>query len=175
MAKPPNFPHQSKPAAASGSTDNQSEDVNFLELAQVFRQVLDNDPEAFEATYRAFGVKRRMAYHLATIDRQFEGLELDEARLLKLGWTKLMVIGGHVNADNLEALLTLAEQHSVHELRLLMRNEPISPHTRCIILYLQPEEYAVFRGVLLKHGATPAGSHLLKTKEALLAALKQLQ
>jgi hypothetical protein len=68
----------------------------FLELGRSLRQLLDRDPGLFQQVVRKRGLGRRKAYYLVEVSRKFEPLPISRARLKKIGWTKLQIIGQHV-------------------------------------------------------------------------------
>lgn len=57
----------------------------------------------------------------------FDPLPIPRSRLRKIGWTKLQLIGKHVETDNLEELLTLAESVKAKELERRLREEKPEP------------------------------------------------
>ena len=115
----------------------------------------------------------RKAYYLAEIDRRFRKLGVDRTRLRKIGWTKVQMIGRHVNNTNLDNLLLLAEKHAAYELNALLRGEQPHPETRCAVLYFTPEQYETFEKAVLANGGVKSGRGLLGKEEALIKALKK--
>lgn len=143
----------------------------FLKLARELRELKETHPEIFwEVTERA-GISRRKAYALVRVAKQFDDLNVQEARLYAIGWAKLVIIGRYLTKKNGEQLLQLAEQSTVHDLKALLRGEVPVVDARLVTLYLSPEEYEVLRAKLVAHGALPSGNGLIKKEEALMAAL----
>jgi hypothetical protein len=99
----------------------------FLELGRSLRQLLDRDPALFQQVVKK-RLGRRKAYYLIEVSRRFEPLPISRARLKKIGWTKLQIIGQHVTKDNVEELVGLAEQLKTKQLERKMRgrNHPTS-------------------------------------------------
>ena len=69
---------------------------NFLELGRSLRQLLDRDPELFKKIVQKTKLGRRKAYCLVEVSRIFDPLTVPRSRLRKIGWTKLQLIGKHV-------------------------------------------------------------------------------
>ncbi|OQM76238.1 hypothetical protein [Manganibacter manganicus] len=143
----------------------------FLKLAQELRELKDTQPDILWEVVELAGISRRKAYALVRIARQFEELDIPEARLYAIGWTKLAVIGRYLTELNGEQLLKLAEQNTVHDLEALLRGEAPVEDARLVTLYLAPEQYEVLRTKLVAHGALPSGNGMIKVEEALMAAL----
>ena len=144
---------------------------NFIEAARHLREVQDETPELFAMVVKHTGIGMRKAYYLAEIDRRFRKLGVDRNRLRKIGWTKVQIIGRHINKTNLEDLLSLAEKHTAYELNALMRGEQPHPDTRCVVLYFTPEQYETFEKAVLANGGVKSGRGLLGKEEALVKAL----
>lgn len=148
---------------------------NFMSAANYFRQIQDTMPEKFSYLAKLTGIGLRKAYYLAAIDRRFQKLGVDRARLSNIGWTKARLISDYVTKENCEDLLALAETSTARELTLKLRKEEPLSGTRCVILYLKPKEYEIFSDVLLAHGASRSGRGLMDKEEALISALAQLK
>ena len=120
------------------------------------------------------GLGRRKAYYLVEVSRKFEPLPISRARLKKIGWTKLQIIGQHVTKDNVEELVSLAEQLKTKQLeRKMQGDEPIS-NAHCVLMYFSPKQYAEFEeAVLKKNGAEPSGRGIVGKEEALINALRK--
>jgi hypothetical protein len=91
----------------------------FLELGRSLRQLQDRDPDLFQQVVKK-RLGRRKAYYLVEVSRKFEPLPISRARLKKIGWTKLQIIGRHVTKDNVEELVGLAEQLKTKQLERKM-------------------------------------------------------
>lgn len=80
--------------------------------------------KAFGAFVQAeLGFKGRKGLYLANIYRNFSKLDIDEARLAKIGWTKVRLIANHVTPDNFSALLKDAEKMTRDELDEYVKTE----------------------------------------------------
>jgi hypothetical protein len=148
----------------------------FLELGRSLRQLLDRDPALFQQVVKK-RLGRRKAYYLVEVSRRFEPLPISRARLKKIGWTKLQIIGQHVTKDNVEELVGLAEQLKTKQLERKMRGEepPDEPpsETHCVLMYFSPKQYAELKEVLLLNGAEPSGRGIVGKEEALINALRK--
>jgi hypothetical protein len=145
--------------------------ADFLDAAHLLRQAQDAGAEIFMAVAAQAGIGPRKAYALATIDRSFRGLGIAKARLYKVGWTKLALLAPYVDKSNHKELLALAGQHTMQELRTILKGKPLPAAFRCMVLYFSPEDYIKVEAVLLQHGAIESGRGLAGKERALLAVL----
>lgn len=148
---------------------------NFLKLARELRDLKENAPDLFVKVAEMAGISSRKAYALARISRQFDELGVSEERLAFIGWTKLQIVGRHLNDENGEYLLDLAEQHTTHDLEKILRGESPVSNPRVVRLYLSCSDYAKLRDVLLKNGALPAGNGMSNMEEALMSMIETHQ
>jgi hypothetical protein len=145
----------------------------FLDLGRALRQLLDRDPALFQQVVKKRGLGRRKAYYLVEVSRKFEPLPISRARLKKIGWTKLQIIGQHVTKDNVEELVSLAEQLKTKQLeRKMQGDEPIS-NAHCVLMYFSPKQYAEFEEALLKNGAEQSGRGIVGKEAALINAVRK--
>jgi hypothetical protein len=114
---------------------------NFLELGRNLRQLLDRDSDLFQQVVNKGDLGRRNAYYIVEVSRIFDPLPIPRARLRKIGWTKLQLIGKHVTPSNLEDLLSLAESTSSKELERQMRGEKPPGNAHCVLMYFSPKDY----------------------------------
>ncbi|MCH6205897.1 hypothetical protein L3V16_18915 [Brucella ciceri] len=149
--------------------------TNFLKLARELRELKEYSPDLFVEVAELAGISSRKAYALAKISRQFDDTGISEGRLYNIGWTKLVLIGRYVGDDNIEQLLELAEKNTVHDLAQILRGETPVSDARVVQLYLNSEDYAKLRKVLLKNGALPAGNGLSNMEAALMAVIEAHQ
>src|SRR5208337_4791444 len=145
----------------------------FLDLGRTLRQLLDRDPDLFQQIVAKSDLGRRKAYYLVEVSRIFDPLPIPRSRLKKIGWTKLQLIGKHVNASNLDELLELAESVNSKELERQMRGEKPLGNAHCVLMYFTPKDFAVLEEALLEHGAVRSpggrgGRGLQKKEEALI-------
>lgn len=143
---------------------------NFMTAARYFRKIHDLIPEKFSEVAKRTGIGLRKAYYLAAIDRRFNNLGVTQTRLTEIGWAKLMLLVDHINESNCEALLQLAETSTARELTLKLRKEDPLDGTRCIVLYLTPKEYGLFKDIVLAYGATQRKHGLADKEEGLINA-----
>lgn len=144
----------------------------FLKVAKFFRTLQDNSPSEVGKIARLLGASRRRALYLAKVDRIFKELRVDDSRLERLGWTKLVVLVDHIDSANCEALLEMAEFCSVRQLKVLLRNELPVVGERCIVFYMTPAQYVVFEPAMLAHGAVKVGRGLINKEAALIQLIK---
>ena len=112
----------------------------FLELGRSLRQLLDQDPPLFQQVVKKH-LGRRKAYYLVEVSRKFEPLPISRPRLKKVGWTKLQIIGRHVTKDNVEELVTLAEQLKTKQLERKMQGEEPISKAHCVLMYFNRNRY----------------------------------
>ena len=154
---------------------NLSKDVddNFLELGKALRQVQDRDPELFHKIVAKTNLGRRKAYYVVEVSRIFDPLPIPRPRLRQIGWTKLQLIGKRLKPDNMEDLLTLAEQVNAKELERRLRGEKPMGNAHCVLMYLTSKQYAELEAALLKNGATRSGRGIVDKEKALINALRK--
>ena len=148
---------------------------NFLDLARSLRQLLDRDPDLFKKVIDKSNLGSRKAYYLVNISRWFNDVPVGKARLRKIGWTKLQVIGPHVTAQNVDELIELAENNTTAQLKQLMRGEQPLTNAHCVLMYFSPQQYEKFEDVLVKNGGTRSGRGILNKEEALIRALDKVK
>ena len=104
----------------------------------------------------------------------FGDLNVDEKRLSRIGWTKVQIIAKHIDQDNCEELLTIAENSSAHDVALLMRGgEASQRHASGHSLPEGPPIQNLLSGDLA-HGGSKSGNGLANKEFALVAALSKL-
>jgi hypothetical protein len=145
----------------------------FLELGRSLRQLRDRDPSLFQQIVNKGCLGRRKAYYLVEVSRKFEPLPINRARLKKIGWTKLQIIGQHVTKDNVEELVSLAEQLKTKQLERKMRGGKPLIKAHCVLMYLSPKQYAELKEALLKNGAERSGHGIIGKEKALINALRK--
>jgi len=148
-------------------------DDNFLELGKALRQVQDRDPELFHKIVAKTNLGRRKAYYVVEVSRIFDPLPIPRPRLRQIGWTKLQLIGKRLKPDNMEDLLTLAEQVNAKELERRLRGEKPMGNAHCVLMYLTSKQYAELEAALLKNGATRSGRGIVDKEKALINALRK--
>lgn len=144
---------------------------SFLRIAKYFREIQDFAPEKFEEVAKLVGISRRRAFYFAKIDRAFTSLGIDENRLCAIGWTKLTLLADHITATNRDQLLDLAEECTVRELSVLMRDGVPADGERCVLLYFEPPAYELFEQAVLAFGGKKVGRGLVNKEAALAKAL----
>jgi hypothetical protein len=119
-------------------------------------------------------IGRRKAYYLVEVSRIFDPLTVPRARLRKIGWTKLQLIGKHVTPNNLDALLHLAEECNAKELERLMRGEKPLGNARCVLMYFSPKQYDELEDALVQHGGVRRGRGVENKEEAMISIVRRL-
>jgi len=145
---------------------------NFLELGKTLRQLQERDAELFKKAMGKTKLHTRKVYYLIAIAEAFDGVKVSKAKLRAIGWTKLMVLAPHVNAQNVDELLELAEQLSTAQLKSHVKGDDPATNSHCVLMYFSPEQYNVFEQVLLKAGAQKAPRGLVNKEEVLINVLK---
>jgi hypothetical protein len=148
---------------------------NFLELGRALRRLLDRDPALFQQIVKKGKLGRRKAYYLVEVSRIYDPLPVPRARLRKIGWTKLQLMGKHVSLDNVEELLELAEQTNAKELERQLHGEKPMVNARYVLMYFSPKQYAEFEYALLKNGATKSGRGMFDKEIAIINALRKAE
>lgn len=160
-------------AAAKEMSSNV--DDAFLDLGNALRQLQDREPDMFHKLYETTDLGRRKAYYLVEVSRTFAGLPVPKARLKKVGWTKLQLLGKHINKDNALKLVELAEKNSAKQLAALMRGEKPKNNAHCVLMYFTPKEYKIVEEVLTQNGGTKSGRGIVDKERALMNVLKKFK
>jgi hypothetical protein len=159
-----------KALAMSGDVED-----NFLELGRDLRRLQDRDLILFQQIIQKTNLGRRKAYYLVEVSRIFDPLPIPRSRLKKIGWTKLQLIGKHVDPSKLDHLLTLAETNNAKELQRHLKGQKPLGNAHCVLMYFSPKQYEELEKVLLKHGASRStgsgGRAGLSNKESALMNL----
>jgi len=158
-------------------------ETDFLELGETLRQLHDlaaglgikgGAPNTmfWDALAKAH-IGRRKGQYLVLISRLFGGQNIPPARLRKIGWSKLAALTPIAEERDMEELLSLAEQHTVDELRGIVTEGP--PRRHYVGLRLTDEEIGVVYGALMTNGSfmLPGGGLAYK-EQALLRMIKRL-
>lgn len=141
---------------------------DFMRLARELRELQDIKPDVFVEVVERLQIGKRRAFALARIARLFSELGIPDDQLHRIGWTKLNRIGGHLDADNARHLLSLAENHTAHELDLILKGSKPIEGAKVMLLYLPEDEHARLSTLLIKHGAKPSPNGGLADKESAL-------
>ena len=151
-----------------------ADEDRFLDLAALLRKLKDTQPNDFATLIEWPKLGRRKAYYLLEIDEAFGDKADLHPRLAEIGWTKAAKIAKFATPENTGDLLELAESYTALELELLLKGVEIKPGSCFVTLHLDPEEFALLRSVLLKHGAKAHKKGLLDKEAALVEALSKL-
>ena len=146
---------------------------NFLELGSLLRQLYDTAPEDFASIAKIRALGKRKAYYLVQIDRAFAELNVPQARLNAIGWSKLAVIAPVVDRDNVEQWLTKAEKYDAENLKATVRGKPPVNNVRLILLRFSPAQFSTFVKAILAHGARRRGGGFVDKELALTSALRK--
>lgn len=148
---------------------------NFLELGGALRNLLDRDPQSFKELIGASGLAARKAYYFVNISRAFDGLPVPKSRLRSLGWIKLQMLAGHIDADNADALLKMAETNTAAELRKLLKGERPAERTHHVSFCFSDGDFKMVADALAKFGGVVGRSGIKNKEEALVALIKAAQ
>jgi hypothetical protein len=148
-------------------------DTDFLHLARQLRQIHQQGPELLAQAASHLGVSLRKVYALVGISRQFDDLDIPDERLFQIGWTKLQLLGRHLTDHNVEHLLQMAEENTVHDLKAILRGQTPVAGDRIVLLYLAPTDYGRLRIALLECGAAASGQGLANMEEAVMTLVQR--
>jgi hypothetical protein len=142
-------------------------DRHFLPLGKLMDKLKTQNADVFRVWLAEAGLSRRKAYYLIRIARYFDGYP-DQARLERIGWSKLLLLTSLENESALEGLLHLAETETARNLSRTLRGLEDQGRTRCVLFYFTKAEYAAVEKALIAHGAGKVGKALLEKEKALL-------
>ncbi|MES0157570.1 hypothetical protein NKJ81_29000 [Mesorhizobium sp. M0018] len=144
-----------------------------IELARCLAELKANKllPEFIAAS----GSSRRKSYYLAQIGRELEKLSgIPDDRLTAIGWTKLQIVLRHIDDRDALDLVELAEKHKAHELKRMLPKDPLVGHSRCVVLYFSPDQYADFEKAIVANGGKRSRRGLSHKEKALIAMIGRL-
>ncbi len=145
-------------------------DENSFELSRCLAHLHGDDPELIPEFVKRSGLDWRKTHYLIQIGKSFSKVRRTK-RLAALGWTKLQIIGRHVERHELGDLITLAETSTAHELkRKLAGAGEAAPN--CVQLYFTPAQYQVFEKAVLANGGKKVRRGLADKEQALISALQ---
>jgi hypothetical protein len=130
---------------------------NFVELGRALSQLYDRDPDLFRQLAAKSNMGLRNAYDLVEVSRTFEPLAIPRDQLRKIGWPKLQLVAEHLTPNTLVALLHLAEERTVEDLKHHLRGwkRPVG-NAHCVLRYFSPKSYEQLEETHLSNGAAPS-------------------
>jgi hypothetical protein len=130
---------------------------NFVELGRALSQLYDRDPNLLRQLAAKSNMGLRRAYHLVEVSRTFEPLVIPRDQLRKIGWPKLQLIAKHLTPNTLDALLRLAEESTVEDLKHHLRGwKRPAGNAHCMLRYFSPKSYEQLEETHLSNGAAPS-------------------
>jgi hypothetical protein len=130
---------------------------NFMELGRAFAQLYDLDPELFRQLAARSNMGLRRAYYLIEVSRTFEALAIPRDQLEKIGWPKLQLIAKHLTPNTSDALLRLAEESTMEDLKRHLREwKRPAGNAHCMLRYFSPKSYEQLEGALVSNGGAPS-------------------
>ncbi|SDA34244.1 hypothetical protein SAMN02799622_05740 [Methylobacterium sp. UNC378MF] len=147
---------------------------DFFELAGALAIAKETHSKAFEDIISQAKISRRRAFYLLEVRERFQPYMRDAARLRAIGWTKLKVLAPVINTENADDLLATAETASAQKLSQILRGAVVSSKSRCVLLYLTPEQHDLYERMILAHGGKRRGRQLIDQERALMAIIDQV-
>jgi hypothetical protein len=131
--------------------------ANFVELGRALIQLYDRDPELFRQLAARSNMGLRRAYYLIEVSRAIEALAIPRDQLGKIGWPKLQLVAKHLTPNTLDALLLLAEESTVEDLKHHLRGwKRPAGNAHCMLRYFSPKSYEQLEETHLSNGAAPS-------------------
>jgi hypothetical protein len=130
---------------------------NFMELGRALAQLYDLDRDIFRQLAAKSNIGLRRAYHLIEVSRTVEAMAITRDQLGQIGWPKLQLIVNHLTPNTLEALLRLAEESTVEDLKHHLRGwKRPGGNAHCMLRYFSPKSYEQLGGALVSEGGAPS-------------------
>jgi hypothetical protein len=130
---------------------------NFMVLGEALAQLYDLDPELFRQLAAKSNMGLRRAYYLIEVSRTVEALAIPRDQLGKIGWPKLQLVAKHLTPNTLDALLRLAEESTVEDLKHHLRGwKRPAGNAHCMLRYFSPKSYEPLEETHLSNGAAPS-------------------
>jgi len=143
----------------------------FLELGAELTILRRDYPEEFEKVASAAGLSRRRAFYLMQVHGRFHPFASHAHRLAQIGWTKLQILSPIIDKDNFDEMLILAETNSVNVLKILVRGKSTTVSNRCVLIYFNVDQYAIYEEAIMANGGGKRGRQLTGQESALTKAL----
>lgn len=148
---------------------------DFMMTGKLLAELHAHDPAQCLSAARSMGMSRRKAYYLMELHETYGKLKVPKNVLLEIGWTKLQIIRGVVNASNWDHWLALAKALAVHQLKDAVKGKPLEFGKHCLLFYLGSYEFDLVAGVLVKYGAEHEDRTIYGKEAALVKAMSRLQ
>jgi hypothetical protein len=130
---------------------------NFVESGRALSQLYDLDRNQFRQVAAKSNMGLRRAYHLIEVSRTVETLAIPRDQLSKIGWPKLQLIAKHMTPNTLDALLRLAEESTVEDLKHHLRGwKRPAGNAHCMLRHFSPKSYEQLEGALVSNGGAPS-------------------
>jgi hypothetical protein len=130
---------------------------NFMTLGRALGQLYDLYRDIFRQLAATSNMGLRRAYHLIEVSRTVEALAIPRDQLGKIGWPKLQLIVNHLTPNTLDALLCLAEEITVEDLKHHLRGwKRPAGNAHCILPHFSPKSYEQLEGALVSNGGAPS-------------------
>jgi len=131
---------------------NSTSAETTFELAETLTNLYDSDRHAFVQFYNDQNLGKRKAYYLVEIHRKYvEEMGIDRATMIKVGWTKLMLMLSHISPDNADDYIEYAIGHNVKELSAYIRGEE-TPKLKQVLFTLSKEQEEIIAPIINQRG-----------------------
>ena len=92
--------------------------------------------------------------------------------MIKLGWTKLMVLQPYISANNCQELIEFALAHTVAQTKSYLKGEGGADKVRALVFYFTPSDFGKVSNALIAFGAKRSGGALLYKEKAFVKLIK---
>jgi hypothetical protein len=146
--------------------------AGLLSVAKQLREIQDANPERFAPIAKLLKIDRLDAHFIARLDRVFRDLNINDDRMMALGWPKLMTLCDYISSDNRKQLLEIANKTPAKDLEEILKQQRVG--TKPMDLYLTDEQYGVLEKAILAYDGVRSKRYrdrLSGKEEALVRAL----
>ena len=149
-------------------------DESPLDLAQAIWTLHNREPSRISDLIAESGMSRRKAYYLISVRSRFPEPKFKRETLATVGWTKLAILAKDCPEGKEEwgIKLALKKEATAKALPAMLKEGKTAKRTRCVVLYLQPDQYDLFEVAALANGATRSGKGLAGKEEAIMEMVK---
>jgi len=147
---------------------SSSPDASDIELAITLAALHDSGRGELKRFAEKSGMSPRKVYYLAEVGEKLKKVRIRKAQLERIGWSKLQIIAKNLTVRNAERLFDLAEGHTSHQLKSLMRGGEEKPKSHCVLMYFTPEQYQEFEQAILSNGGKRSGRGLIQKEAAII-------
>lgn len=145
----------------------------FPELARCLADLYVQDPSFLPKFVTKSGMGKRKAYYLIELGQRLKGIGVSDARLRRVGWTKMQVCAGHLTRANVRDMLKQAEDTSAEGLKVIVRGECPRGKIHRVLLNFNSAEFRELKVAILANGGRPSSRGMAAKEAAIINIVRK--